>query len=493
MTSPAHRFTRLLRARHPCIVITTDEEDHAIQVVVEAATGLNRPLLSWSVVRGVTEGLFAGTASPEPATEHAAAALRWWTKSVTTRILVLCDLPPHLDNEVTQRAAREAIAHARTTGSTLVLISHLPLPDIIAAEAMPFDLGLPDDQELGRLAKETIVALKLVEPFAVELTNADFAVLVRQLRGLSRSRMAQILREVALTDGKLDRSDIEHVVILKRQLLGMHGLLESVETSASLADVAGMPRLKAWLGVRSSPAAQRDAALEPPRGILVLGVPGTGKSLCAKAIAHAWGRPLMRLDAGVLYDRYVGESESRLRRALAQADALSPMVLWIDEIEKAFASAAAQSTDGGLSQRLFGHLLTWMQERRSSVFVVATANAIDALPAELLRKGRFDEIFFVDLPDCAAREHLFRIHLTRRGRDAERFPLAELAHAAEGRSGTEIEQAVIAAIYAAHAAEATLAPEHLLSVLASSPPLSATMRENIERMRAWAVGRCVMA
>ena len=493
MTLPGSLFTRLLRARHPCISITTDEEEYAVQIVVEAATRLNRPLLSWSVVRGVTEGLFNGNAAPEPATEHAAAALRWWTKSVTTRIMLLCDLPPHLDNDATQRAAREAIAHARATGSTLVMIGHTHLPDVIAAEAMPFEIAAPDDQELARLAKETIVALKLVEPFTVELTNAEFMVLVRHLRGLSRSRIAQIIREVALTDGKLDRADIEHVVILKRRLMSMHGLLEPVDSSVKLADVAGVAQLKTWLAMRSSPAALRDTALEPPRGILVLGVPGTGKSLCAKAIANAWNRPLMRLDAGVLYDRYVGESESRLRRALAQAEALAPVVLWIDEIEKAFASAAAQSTDGGLSQRLFGHLLTWMQERRASVFVIATANSIDALPAELLRKGRFDEIFFVDLPDLAAREHLFRIHLTKRGRDPEIFPISDLALAAEGRSGTEIEQLIISAIYAAHADATSVTGAHLFTVLSLSPPLSTTMKESIDRMRSWANGRCVVA
>lgn len=493
MTLPGTLFMRLLRARHPCIAITTDEEEYAVQIVVEAATGLNRHLLSWSVVRGITEGLFNGNAAPEPATEHAAAALRWWTKSATPRVMILCDLPPHLDNEVTQRAAREAIAHARATGSTLVMIGHTHLPDILAAEAMPFEITAPDDHELARLAKESMVALKLLEPFTVELTNAEFMTLVRHLRGLSRSRIAQIIREVALTDGKLDRADIEQVAILKRRLMSMHGLLEPVSSSVKLAEVAGVAQLKAWLAVRSSPAALRDPTLEPPRGILVLGVPGTGKSLCAKAIANAWNRPLMRLDAGVLYDRYVGESESRLRRALAQAEALAPVVLWIDEIEKAFASAAAQSTDGGLSQRLFGHLLTWMQERRSAVFVVATANSIEALPAELLRKGRFDEIFFVDLPDLAAREHLFRIHLTKRERDPGLFPLAELAHAAAGRSGTEIEQAVIAAIYAAHADGSAVTGDHLFSVLSASPPLSATMKESIDRMRTWATGRCVLA
>jgi SpoVK/Ycf46/Vps4 family AAA+-type ATPase len=227
--------------------------------------------------------------------------------------------------------------------------------------------------------------------------------------------------------------------------------------------------------------------------VLLLGVQGAGKSLAAKAIATAWTRPLMRLDPSALYDKYVGESEGRLRDALRQAEAMSPVVLWIDEIEKGFASAAGQSTDGGLSRRMFGTLLTWMQEHTHPVFLVATANDIEALPPELLRKGRFDEIFFVDLPTREGRREVFEIHLRRRKQDPARFELGALADASEGFSGAEIEQAVIAALQEAYPTRAALTTERVLKEVRQSPPLSVTMRERIEALRGWAHGRCVPA
>jgi SpoVK/Ycf46/Vps4 family AAA+-type ATPase len=201
----------------------------------------------------------------------------------------------------------------------------------------------------------------------------------------------------------------------------------------------------------------------------------------------------MRMDVGALYDKYIGESERRLRDTLKQAEMMAPIVLWIDEIEKAFASATSRSVDGGLSQRMFGTLLTWMQERAGGVFTIATANDIEALPPELLRKGRFDEIFFVDLPTLDARAQIFSIHLRKRGRSPEAFDLAALAAASEGYSGAEIEQAVIAALHTAFAAGQALATEHMRKALESSPPISVTMRERIEELRNWAHGRCVPA
>jgi SpoVK/Ycf46/Vps4 family AAA+-type ATPase len=227
--------------------------------------------------------------------------------------------------------------------------------------------------------------------------------------------------------------------------------------------------------------------------VLLLGVQGAGKSLSAKAIATAWKRPLLRLDPGALYDRYVGESERRLRESLKQAEAMAPIVLWIDEIEKGFASASHQSNDGGLSQRMFGALLTWMQEHNAPVFLVATANNIDALPPELLRKGRFDEIFFVDLPSAPARRTIFQIHLTKRKRDSNLFDLDRLASASDGYSGAEIEQAIVSAMHGAFASGAQLNSDHILAALRESPPLSVTMRERIADLRAWADGRCVPA
>jgi SpoVK/Ycf46/Vps4 family AAA+-type ATPase len=225
----------------------------------------------------------------------------------------------------------------------------------------------------------------------------------------------------------------------------------------------------------------------------MLGVQGAGKSLCAKAIATAWKRPLMKLDPGVLFDRYIGESERRLRDALRQAEVMAPVVLWIDEIEKGFASAASHSIDGGLSQRMFGTLLSWMQEHRAPVFLAATANDIEALPPELLRKGRFDEIFFVDLPGAAARNQIFQIHIKKRGRDPKVFDLAALAEASDGYSGAEIEQAVISALHAAFSGKAELTTAMILKAVSGSPPLSVTMAERVGRLRAWAQGRCVPA
>jgi SpoVK/Ycf46/Vps4 family AAA+-type ATPase len=225
----------------------------------------------------------------------------------------------------------------------------------------------------------------------------------------------------------------------------------------------------------------------------MLGMQGAGKSLSAKAVATSWQRPLLRLDVGALYDKYVGESEHRLRDALRQAEMMSPIILWIDEIEKGFASAASQSTDGGLSKRMFGSLLTWMQEHKAPVFLVATANDIEALPPELLRKGRFDEIFFVDLPGLEARRQIWSIHLDKRQRNAEKFDLDTLAEMSDGFSGAEIEQAVIAALCLAFSSKEGLTTAHLATVVKESPPLSVTMAERVEQLRQWAAGRCVPA
>ena len=256
-----------------------------------------------------------------------------------------------------------------------------------------------------------------------------------------------------------------------------------------------MNALKTWLRQRSDALTPEAKAfgLQPPKGVLLLGVQGAGKSLCAKAIATAWQRPLLRLDPGVLYDRYVGESERRLRSALRQAELMAPIILWIDEIEKGFASAASQSTDGGLSQRMFGTLLTWMQEHEAPVFLIATANNIDALPPELLRKGRFDEIFFVDLPTPPVRREIFAIHLRKRNRNPDDFDLEALAEGSPGYSGAEIEQAIIAALHGAFADSTEIDTPRILAAVAGSPPLSVTMAERIDHLRSWARSRCVPA
>ena len=272
-------------------------------------------------------------------------------------------------------------------------------------------------------------------------------------------------------------------------------MLEYIESPVSLDEIGGLRRLKFWLEQRRSALtnAAQQFGLQPPRGILMLGIQGTGKSLSAKAVATAWKWPLLRMDVGSLYDRYVGESERKLRESLRQAERMSPLVLWIDEIEKALASSANTSTDGGLSRRMFGQMLTWMQEHKAPVFVIATANDIEALPPELLRKGRFDEIFFVDLPDRDARQQIFAIHLRKRKRDPKSFDLGKLADASAGFSGAEIEQAVVSALHSAFSAEKQLSTEHLVETMSASPPLSVTMAERVQALRQWASGRCVPA
>jgi len=260
-------------------------------------------------------------------------------------------------------------------------------------------------------------------------------------------------------------------------------------------DVGGMRTLKQWLHLRRGGFSEKavEFGVEPPRGILLLGVQGCGKSLCAKAVAADWNMPLLKLDPGILYQKFIGESESRLRQALRQAEAMAPVVLWIDEIEKAFASAGASSADGGLSQRMFGTLLSWMQEHRHPIFIVATANNIEALPPELMRKGRFDEIFFVDLPDLTERAQILKIHLQRKQRNPDEFDLPALAQAADGFSGAELEQAVLSSLYRAFSQTQQLATEHIALELSQTRPLSKVLGEKVQALRRWAQNRCIPA
>jgi len=296
-----------------------------------------------------------------------------------------------------------------------------------------------------------------------------------------------------LRDGRLHADDVPAILREKAQLIGRDGLLEYFPAEDNRYEIGGFARLKGWLE-RARVGFSAEAAelgLTPPRGILLVGVQGCGKSLAAKAIAASWALPLVKLDAGRLYDKYVGESEKNLRRVLAAAEGMAPVVLWIDEIEKGFATLGSGEHDGGVSQRIFATLLTWLQEKKHEVFVVATANDVFRLPPELMRKGRFDEIFFVDLPDDGERRTIFEIHLRRRRQDPAAHDMASLVAASAGLSGAEIEQAVIAGLYRALHAKRPLDTAMLLSELQQTVPLSVTRREDVERLRALARERFV--
>jgi len=369
------------------------------------------------------------------------------------------------------------------------------LPEVIKTEARSFEVSLPDEAELKKLVERTLRRFNYDKPIEIGISKRGFNAIIRNLRGLTRKQAESIIVDTVADDREFTDEDLNIVLANKRRLIQRGGLLDYVKTPLTLDQIGGMSRLKTWLKQRKNAFQNRAKAfgLEAPRGVLMLGVQGGGKSLCAKAIAAAWQQPLLRMDPSSLYASYIGQSERNLREALKQTEMMAPVILWIDEIEKAFAAAASRSSDGGLSQRMFGTLLTWMQDHTEPVFVVATANDIEALPPELLRKGRFDEIFFVDLPSLGVRQTIFAIHLQKRHRDPETFDLRALAAASEGFSGAEIEQAVLSALHQIYGRDQALDTERILKVLQQSPPLSVTMAEKMQALRVWAKNRCVPA
>ena len=495
--SDSKRLVQVLAGRNPLIWISTCEEPDALAVVRDAAGTRGMELLEWSVSQGLRDGLSAA-APLVPNTEHPAGALAYLLTLNRPIAAALLDLVAHLKDERVIRLAREVMQKfSRTGGSLIVIDPAVELPPALRAVALRFELSLPDEKELEEICRQAVrtAASAAGGKIQIELTRQDLDTIVRNLRGLNARQARQVIMDVCCFDRRFDASDVNEILAEKRRHLEGDRLLEYIESPVSLDEIGGLRRLKFWLEQRRESLCDEavEFGIQPPRGVLMLGVQGAGKSLSAKAVATAWQRPLLRMDVGALYDRYIGESERRLREAFRQAEMMAPIILWIDEIEKAFASAASHSADGGLSKRMFGSLLTWMQEHKAPVFLIATANEIEALPPELLRKGRFDEIFFVDLPDSDARRMIFSIHLARRKQDVSKFDLERLAQSGERFSGAEIEQAIVSAMHNAFARRVQLTTELIIDGLQTSPPLSVTMAEKVESLRRWAEGRCVPA
>jgi hypothetical protein len=491
----AERFKQLVEGGDCCISIVTYEERYVLDIIRQVALDLKNNLWIWSVAGGVKEGFLME--SPYVAdTESPAAGLHYLAETEQDSICVVLDLADQLKASSVLRALRDLIDRFEQNGNTLVMINcDDTLPEVVKSYTKPFEISFPSRQELLKIVRDTLQRVHRKTPIEIGITKKGLDTIVRNLRGLTRRQAERIIIDTVADDRRFDDNDINRVIASKRGVIQRGGLLEYVETPLDLSEIGGMCRLKKWLNQRkgafSSEAEQ--FGLRVPKGVLMLGVQGAGKSLCAKAIATAWHQPLLRMDPGALYASFIGESERNLRDALRQTEMMSPVVLWIDEIEKAFASAASRSADGGLSQRMFGTLLTWMQEHEAPVFVVATANDIGALPPELLRKGRFDEIFFVDLPGLKVRKEIFMIHLCKRKRDPEKFDLAALARASVGYSGSEIEQAIISALHEAYSEKTGLSTKLILSAIKNSPPISVTMAESVQSLRVWAKDRCVPA
>jgi len=486
--SSVHDLKSLVLSFHSLIAIETVEEERVRSLLMEVAADLRQPFYEWSV----TEGLQRLRGVTVDGTQDALTALRHIDRIDGDSVYLLKDLAPHLSNANAARALRDLTHKLTATRSALVLTGDpIELPRDIEGMAIRFTLELPDENELRDLVRTVVDAVGARQQVRVDLSRDDAQRLVGALSGLTLNQARQVIAQAIVEDGRLSADDIQTVIRCKGELIERGGVLEFFPVEENKFQLGGFARLKAWLDrarVGFSPQA-RALNLEAPKGLLIVGVQGCGKSLAAKFIARQWQLPLLKLDAGRLYDKYIGESEKNFRKATDLAEAMAPVVLWIDEIEKVFAQGGTGEADAGLSQRLFGSFLTWLQEKNAAVFVVGAANDLFNVPPELLRKGRFDEIFFVDLPTVEERANIFRIHLALRKQNPDGFDLKALAAATEGFSGAEIEQAFISALYRSLQQKQPLTVDAIIEAVQSTVPLSVTRREDIERIRAMARGR----
>ncbi len=485
----------LVRAETPLILIETPDEARVVELFRHVLAKVLRPLFRWSITEGLKRVDLDIDDDERPGNDVTStlAAIRG---AGQRGIYLLFDFHPYLGYPATQRSLREILQRHESAGHVIVMVgAKIELATELERFGLRFPLRLPGDQILRQ------IVLEEAERYAgehggrqVEIDASALNAVIRNLTGLDAVEARRIARHLIFADGALGPGDLPALAKLKFELLNRSGYLHFEYDTAQFADVAGLSRLKRWVAQRRAIllADTPPPGLDPPKGILLLGVQGCGKSLAAKAVAGGFGVPLVRLDFGTLYNKYQGETERNLREALASAEQLAPCVLWIDEIEKGLASAG-QDSDGGVSRRVLGYFLTWMAERKSPVVLVATANAVRELPPELLRKGRFDEIFFVDLPGDEVRAEIFRLHLRRRDIDPQAFDLNQLAAHSDGFSGAEIEQAIVSAMFAAHAEGGDVSQSLLQQELRDTRPLSVLMAEQVQALREWAGSRTVPA
>ncbi|KJS05908.1 MAG: ATPase [Gammaproteobacteria bacterium BRH_c0] len=495
----AHDLSVLINSRIPLLVIETHDENGAMQLLQRVARDQQRTLYRWSVTDGLDTAGFGLRLEKAPEFCEPEVLLGHLKTRGQPGIYMLCDFHPWLSDQPKRIRLLKDIALSNEHGAmTLVFVSHaLTLPTELSRHSARFSISLPGDGEIMALVKEEARKWSVGNQGArVKADPQALERLAQNLKGLSHAEVKRLARVAIVDDGAITEADIPEINLAKFRLMDMEGVLSYEYNTEQFAAVGGMDNLKQWLEVRrlgfggraeaSEPTAASAPGLEPAKGVLLLGVQGAGKSLAARAVAGLWGLPLLRLDMGAVYNKYHGETERNLRDSLALADQMSPCVLWIDEIEKGL---GADDSDGGLTRRVLGTLLTWMAERKSRVFLVATANDISRLAPELVRKGRFDEIFFVELPDVAVRAQIIGIHLRKRELDPAQFDIEQLATACEGFSGAEIEQAVVASLYGARAASEPLATRHIAEEISRTSPLSRVMAEKLAELRSWAAER----
>ncbi|TAL05628.1 MAG: AAA family ATPase, partial [Verrucomicrobia bacterium] len=439
--SPQRDLEAIIRSRTPLIAVESNEEPQIVGIVRQIGERLQLKTFRWTV----TEGLRAFEPGDQPPQSvlKSQEALNYIKTSANRALFVLLDFHPFMEDTVHVRYLKDIALNYGLHSTTVVIVGcALRVPEELRPFTAMFRLPLPSPEELRKIVFDAAADWGAEHGMRdVQTTNKAINLLVRNLAGLTATDARRLALKAVNDDGVIAESELPEVMRAKYELLGSDSPLSFEYETARFAEIGGMSRLRQWLDVRKSFFTEgTQPNLDPPRGILLLGVQGCGKSLAAKAAAGIFGVPLLRLDFGVLYNKYYGETERNLRKALETAGVMSPCVLWMDEIEKGLALG---DDDDGLSRRILGTVLTWMSERHKPVFVVATANDITRLPPELVRKGRFDEIFFVDLPSAKNRQDIFAIHLKKRCLDAKQFDCAALSAAANGFSGSEIEQAIV--------------------------------------------------
>lgn len=468
-----------VESHYPLLYIVTFEENDADGLI--RAVAEERRLVEWNMGRGLVD--FSTKRSLSDFCDLATALDTWLDMELDNHVLVIKDAHLALRENplaiVRLKMLANRIVHDAGTAATVFLVSSQPcVPPELEKFITLFDLPLPGEDDIRTIVGEYASAYGLDVPEEVA------GGLAQAFRGLSRHEIGQLLNRGYQQDGNINNDDIKLVLTEKEQIIKKSGTLEMVPVQEDLNDIGGLERLKSWLKqkavVLANQADARAFGVDSPKGIMIVGMPGCGKSLTAKAAANLFGLPLLRLDVGSLMGKYVGESEGNMRRALKQADAISPCVLWIDELEKAFVGIGGGSSGSEVASRLFGYFLTWMQEKTSPVFVLATANDISALPPELLRKGRFDEIFYVDFPNPAERLAIFDVHLKRRKKSSGQIDCKTLAAKTDGFSGADIEAVVKEAIEKAFVdGKQKLTTGHLEAVIKETQPLSVVMKDKI--------------
>src|SRR6266567_5381480 len=519
---PLARLKVLLDSSTPIVAIESVEEVRAVRLVRAACAALNLATFEWTIASGLVRcGSDVGEVVPEAravsTSAYGAAAQEALVNSKAIynsqepaqmlanlegisvgAAFILKDLHRHMGEPVVVRRLRDVGQKFSENRRTIVLTSpKIEIPAELEGLVEFLQFPLPDRRRLRQIIDETVARISKNHTLQRRLDAQGYDAVVDGLRGLTEEEAERALSQALVARNGLCAEIAEDVHETKKCLLRRSEMLEFVEAGDALAGVGGMDNLKRWLAQRrgSWEDAAREFGLEAPHGVIVLGVQGCGKSLCARAVAGEWNLPLVKFDTAAIYDKYIGETEKRIRKVFEVAEGLAPCVLWIDELEKVFAGSGpdSASADAGVSSRLLASFLSWIQDRKSPVFVYATCNNVTVLPPELIRKGRFDELFFVDLPNQVERRQIFGIQLARRKRNPAEFDLEQLAVAAQGFSGAEIESAVQTALYAAYSRKQELSSEDLFTALSSTVPLSTTRAEEIADLRAWAKDRAVWA